>query len=95
MALSKSIEVANTGVNATYWVLERVEFRLIGGTTFAQLNGYLSSAAYAGGKAKLTERGFTAPTPGGFATMTGTQMVQSIYDYVKTQSEFSGATDVA
>jgi hypothetical protein len=95
MALSKTIEVNNTGVNAAYWSLDRIEFRLLGGTTWAKLNGYASSAAFSAGKSAIDSRTFEAPTPGTFSTLTGAGLVTAVYTYIKTQPEFTGATDVA
>jgi hypothetical protein len=95
MPLSKTIEVNNTGINATYWVLDNINFSLLGGTVWATLRGYKDSAAFSGGKGYLTDRSFTAPTPGTFATMNGAAMVTAVYTYIKTQPEFTGATDAA
>lgn len=95
MALSKSIEVNNSGVSATYWVVSIIQFDLIANTTWAKLTGYLSSATFSGGKTPLTDRGFTAPTPGNFSTITGSAMITAVQNYIITQPEFTGATPVA
>lgn len=99
MALSKTIEISNsgilTGVNATYWVIDRIEFRLILGRIQCKLNGYVSSAAFSANKGPISDRFFEAAIPPTFSTMTGTQMIVAIQDYIKTQAEFSGATDAA
>lgn len=95
MALSKTIEINNSGVNATYWVLAEVKFDLLGNATWAKLNGYASSAAFSAGKSSIADRGFTAATPGSFGTTQGSSLVTAVYTFIKTTTEFSGATDVA
>lgn len=95
MALSKSIEVNGTGVFATYWVVEDFRPDLKAGVTSCIINGYLDQPSFAGGKNSLANRGYSAPTPGAFATMTGTQIVAAIQAFVQTQTEFSGSTPVA
>lgn len=98
MAISKSIELkadgVGTGVNVTHWVLDDINSRLIAGKVTARLTGYLSSVAYSQGKAKLDDRLFVSDLPGSFATMTGTQMIAAIENYILTQSEFTGGTRV-
>lgn len=94
MALSKSIEINNTGTFATYWVVSNMQFDLLAGTVWAKLTGYLSSTTFSGGKASLTDRSFTAPTPASFSTMAGADMVTAVQNYIATQPEFTGATPV-
>lgn len=95
MPLAKTIEINNTGVNATYWVLAEVKFDLLGNVTWAKLSGYASSAAFSAGKSSITDRGFTAATPGSFGTAQGSALITTVYTFIKTQAEFTGATDVA
>lgn len=95
MPLSKTIEFNNSGVNVAYWVVADIDFNLIAGTISARLNGYVSSAAFSGGKFPVDSRSFAAPTPGNFSTSTGAQIITAVQNFIKTQSEFTGATDAA
>lgn len=95
MALSKSIEYNNTGFLATYWVLDNVNYSLRDGQVWVTLRGYKDSAAFAAGKSYIMDRSFTAAMPPSFASITGAAQVTTIYNYIKTQPEFIGASDVA
>lgn len=95
MALSKSIEVNGTGVFATYWIVEDFRCDLKKIITDCIINGYLDQPSFAGGKNALANRGYSAPTPPSFASLTGAQIVAAIQAFVQTQTEFVGSTPVA
>lgn len=94
MPLAQTITLS-TGVQATYWVLDYIKPQFLAGQTEAKLNGYLSSTAFSQGKSSLTDRTYSAPTPGTFNTLTGAQIITAVQNYIKTQPEFIGATDAA
>lgn len=95
MPIAKTIEVKNTGLNATYWVISDIRFDLSGSMTWARLAGYASSAAFAGGKSAADDRSFSAATPGAFGTTQGAALVTTVYNYILTQPEFTGGSIVA
>jgi hypothetical protein len=95
MALSQRIEVNSTGAFATYWVVEVLHFDLKAGVSQCTVNGYLDQPSFAAAKNPMANRGYNAPTPGSFATLTGSQMVATVQAFVQTQPEFVGSTPVS
>lgn len=94
MPLSKTINLPN-GVAVTYWRETELIINGVANTMWCNLQGYLDSNAYQTGKTPVTERGFTTTLPGSYLTMTVTQVVVAMRDYIKTQPEFSGATNAS
>lgn len=94
MPLTKTVTL-DTGVAVTYWRETELNINGVTGKMWCSLQGYLDSNAYQTGKKPVTDRGFTTDLPGSYLTMTVTQMVIAMRDYIKTQPEFTGATNAA
>ncbi len=94
MPLSKIVDLG-IGANGTYWPIFWVTVNMETSKISFALKGYVDKATKQAGKGSLGERQYTMDTPAGAATMTWTQLVQAMQDYAKTQTEFTGATDVA
>lgn len=92
MALNKTIDL-NLGANSTYWRIYWVNVNLETTKLAFALKGYIDKPAWQGGKLDIGQRHFVMDIPGGAGTMTWNALVQAMQDYVKTQPEFSGATD--
>lgn len=90
MALSKAIDT-DTGAQATYWRVTRVDFDVIAGTVWYVLAGYVGLEARTGGKTPLREQAFTMPLPDG---VTPEQVGRTeLYADAKARDEFADAVD--
>lgn len=94
MPLSKTVNLPN-GISVTYWRETELNINGITGKMWCNLQGYLDSNAYSTGKTPVEDRGFTTDLPGNYLTMTVTQLVVAMRDYIKTQPEFTGATNAS
>jgi hypothetical protein len=94
MPLNKTVTL-DTGVAVTYWRETELNINGVTNKMWCNFQGYLDSTAYQTGKKPAAERVFTTDLPGSYLTMTTTQMVVAMRDYIKTQSEFSGATNAS
>jgi hypothetical protein len=91
-----------TGVNATYHVVEVGSFNLAGSKIQVTLNSYLDQPSFANGKEYLSQISLDAspvlatPAPTPTAGQTIQQAVQSILEaYLLTTPTFTGATQVS
>lgn len=98
MPLNKTI-VLPDGVSVTYWRETALRIDAVANTMWCNLQGYLDKPAFQGGKTPVTERGITKVLPAGYLTMTVTELVVDMRDYIKIATnsagviEFSGATN--
>lgn len=92
MPLNKTITRAD-GVVMTYWRESQLTINADDNTLWCRFRGYLDKPAFQGGKTPVEDRGFTKALPAGYLTMTTTDLALDIRDYIKTTTEFSGATN--
>jgi hypothetical protein len=101
MPLSKTIEVNNTGVNATYWVPVIGTVDRASGTTWFVMRGYVSKAVYDAGIGNhVDERPYTAPIDAGIALpVPNGDLFANVLAYLETlalqQDDFVDAEQVA
>lgn len=97
MALSKSIEIADSGVNADYWRICRVDaiFPAEGGATIsATFDGWANADARAAGKSPVPRSQRTVAIAMEHASDADEMSKALIYAAAKGYPDFAGAEDI-
>ena len=99
MAFQKGIDVRETGLEATHWVLGEVRLNMIADTVMLYWHGYKDAAAYASGKASLSDKihiQVTGASSEGFnGAMTSLKNKSQTHSKAVAGSVFADAAEVA